>query len=377
MSFLNILINWFKQKRGKSNSFSKESVSLSQLIRDATPSKRGLYPHEILMLYYAPKYKNMSNNFPKFWLYDCSVKEPQKILVSLYERGFLQLGGIAQTLERLTVKDIKRDLKELNQKNSGTKTELIRRLMVAQPKELLLKKYPDRYYALTALGRQELEENQYFIEACQHSDMSIWEINREISKNPQFSYRDKMWQNLSDEAKIHFNNGDFGLYRNSIRSMCEFLQWERKYQAALALLCQVIAFDFSLLDNNMPGVFDKEDKNGLLKFALELNMKRIAPYKDSGFKLPPGITRTIVYIQKNIHYSDAQLKNILIKHFSAICVPYSIFTVEEIIKIIFAEKYKTYDKLEQLYIKAQQRARIKIMQGVAGDVQSKDIDAKT
>lgn len=62
---------------------------LPVLLKTATPSKGGLDPHEILMLDYADTYKTSNNTFQRFWYSQYSVTDPQSILDSLSERGFI------------------------------------------------------------------------------------------------------------------------------------------------------------------------------------------------------------------------------------------------------------------------------------------------
>ena len=52
-------------------------IPLSILIKSATPSKQGLYPHEIMMLEYAPHFKTSNNGFQNFWYWQYSVTDPQ------------------------------------------------------------------------------------------------------------------------------------------------------------------------------------------------------------------------------------------------------------------------------------------------------------
>ena len=120
---------------------------LEDLLKRATPSKGGLYPHEILMLDYAHTYKTSDNSFQGFWYYQYSVKDPQSILDSLYERGFIELGDLRSVLERLKLDEIKDELKLVNEKVSGKKAELIDRLLedASENDEEIAKIYEEFY----------------------------------------------------------------------------------------------------------------------------------------------------------------------------------------------------------------------------------------
>ena len=125
---------------------------LSVLLKTATPSKQGLYPHEILMLEYAPHFKISNNSFQNFWYWQYSVTDPQSILDSLFERGFTKIGDLRSVLEKLKLSEIKEELKQFNQKVSGKKSELIDRLLEFGDIAVLNQKYSERYYALTSKG---------------------------------------------------------------------------------------------------------------------------------------------------------------------------------------------------------------------------------
>ena len=127
-------------------------LPLSTLLKTATPSKQGLYPHEIMMLEYAPHFRTTHNNFQNFWYWQYSVTEPQAILDSLFERGFTEVGDLRSALEKLKLPEIKEELKLINQKVTGKKAELIDRLMEFGDLAALGKKYSERYYVLTPKG---------------------------------------------------------------------------------------------------------------------------------------------------------------------------------------------------------------------------------
>ena len=175
---------------------------LSSLIKDAIPSKNGLYPHEILMLSYASNYKTtLENNiYQSFWLDKYYVDNPNTILKSLVERGFIDIGDISQTIERLTISELKENLASINQKTNGSKQELINRILINIPENILNKRYPHRYFKLTDLGKQELLDNQYVPYLHKNDFLNIWELNKlaPTEKN----YRDLIWECFNKQIII-------------------------------------------------------------------------------------------------------------------------------------------------------------------------------
>lgn len=116
--------------------------------------------------------------------------------------------------------------------------------------------------------------------------MSIWEMNDRLNhKNPHhLGFRDLIWQFFNEESLKHLHEGDMGLYRNTRLDMYEFLFEEKKYEQAFNLLCEVIAYDLSGMDNSEFSDIDE-------KFRLQLMLKYDFPYSQSNAKLPPAIKR--------------------------------------------------------------------------------------
>ena len=141
---------------------SPDIVPISVLLKKAVPTKRGLYPHEILMLDYAHTFSTSSknNHYQGFWYYEYSVEHPGAVLKSLEKRRFIQPGDLRSAIQNLTVPMIKRELKGLGQKVSGKKADLINRLLENASLEDLEKRFPVRFYELTESAQQLLAENQ-------------------------------------------------------------------------------------------------------------------------------------------------------------------------------------------------------------------------
>lgn len=59
-------------------------------IESAYPSNNGLYPHEILMLSYAPKMTSDNTKFPQFWQREYNIQNPQGIIDKLIKEGFIK-----------------------------------------------------------------------------------------------------------------------------------------------------------------------------------------------------------------------------------------------------------------------------------------------
>lgn len=322
---------------------------LSDLIKNAIPSKQGLYPHEIIMLEYAPYFKTSNNSFQNFWYYQYSVTDPQSILDSLYNRGFIEVGDLKSALEKLKLSELKDELKLLNQKVTGKKDELIDRLLENGDVGYLNHKYKERYFALTPKGEQELKENQYVSYLHRNRHMTVWEMNQRIAQT-HYPYRDILWGYFNEQSGKHFQNFDFGLYRNIRLNMHNFLCEEEKYRKAFRLLAEVISYDLSGLGNSFKFVLDnKFDK----KIRCESSLSNFFTDEDD-VTLPPGIIRYFETLKEKLNLSNDEFIDYTYKEFSEIQIFYRVFNADECANIILSEIGLEKRKIEYSYKVAKQ-----------------------
>ncbi|MBQ6997361.1 MAG: SAP domain-containing protein [Oscillospiraceae bacterium] len=330
---------------------------LSTLLKTATPSKQGLYPHEIMMLEYAPHYKITNNTFQRFWYWQYSVTDPQAVLDSLFQRGFTKVGDLRSALERLTLPEIKDELKLLNQKTTGKKADLIDRLMAFGDPDALDEKYSERYYVLTSKGETELKDNQYVSYLHRNRYMSVWEMNQRIAQT-QYPYRDILWGYFNEQAGIHFQNYDFGLYRNVRMNMYRFLMEENKAKTAFHMLCEILSFDLSGLGNSEKWLLEWERSDP--KYYLSIYESRIEdffPYEQSSLTVPPAVSSWFAEMQTILGLGDTEYRDAILNELQGIHPPRRIFTNEECTNIIIAEIRKDLVILSSIYCEAEKREK--------------------
>ena len=334
---------------------------LSVLLKTATPSKQGLYPHEILMLEYAPHFKISNNSFQNFWYWQYSVTDPQSILDSLFERGFTKIGDLRSVLEKLKLSEIKEELKQFNQKVSGKKSELIDRLLEFGDIAVLNQKYSERYYALTSKGEQELRENQYVSYLHRNRYMTVWEMNQRIAMT-HYPYRDILWGYFNEQSGMYFQNFDFGLYRNIRLNMYQFLMEENKPKTAFHMLCEVLSFDLSGLGNGEKTLFEWESSNPELYLMVYESMsKHFFPYKETTLIIPPAVSGWFAEMQIAFGLDDKDYREVLLKELQTVHPPRIIFTDEECADIVIANIHNDTYALTEIYEKAEirEKARLK------------------
>lgn len=230
----------------------ERAEELENKMQDFYPSRNGLKPTEILMLYYARHFTTATKDFQSFWFYDYGVSNPREILNMLLKKDFICYAPIKETIKNFTIPQIKELLRDLQLKLSGNKSELLERLFDNTDCEYLESKVNIRNFALTDLGKQELKENEYIpyfhkVKFKYAIDM-LW-INKKLHEYPEMNYRDIMWGEFNRRRTVAMERIKIGDYSGYIREgsqMCDFLLEENKYQQAFFLLSEVTYYDINI-----------------------------------------------------------------------------------------------------------------------------------
>lgn len=318
---------------------NNETQTLENMIKQAVPSREGLYPHEILMLEYANTYKTNENTFQNFWKWEYFVLNPQAVLDSLLERGFICHGDVQSALRHLLVADLKAMLSKIGEKTTGKKDDLINRIVNAYNPDDLEKELPVRNYALTKKGEEELKSNEYVSYLHRHHYMSVWEMNIRLYKNnpSKLKYRDILWGYFNEQSGVHFQNYDFGLYRNIRLDMHDFLIEEEKFKKALELLIEVISFDLSGLGNK-DGVTSKQEQQFIREIKCESRMANLFMTEDKReITLPSGIVRCFQYLYEKLQMPKEEFINYVYERFLEVKIFERVFIAEECANIILSE----------------------------------------
>lgn len=318
---------------------NNETQTLENMIKQAVPSREGLYPHEILMLEYANTYKTNENTFQNFWKWEYFVLNPQSVLDSLFERGFICRSDVPSALKHLHVVDLKSMLSKIGEKTTGKKEDLINRILETYTPDDLEKELPVRNYTLTEKGEEELKCNEYVSYLHRHHYMSVWEMNIRLYKNnpSKLKYRDILWGYFNEQSDVHFQNYNFGLYRNIRLNMHDFLVEEGKFKTALKLLIEVISYDLSGLGNN-DSITSKQEQKLLREIKFEGRMSNLFITEDKReITLPSGIVRYFQHLYENLQMPQEEFIDYVYERFSEISIFERVFTAEECANIILSE----------------------------------------
>ena len=214
------------------------------------PSSNGLKPPEILMLYYTNTFNTSNNKFQIFWFSEYGIKNPNEVLTTLYNNGFIRISTIVESLSALKLTELKFICSKLNLPQKGKKDDLINLISHYYDKNVLDSLVTERTYALTNLGEEELSINQYvpFLHKSQNIyGVDIWWANKKIYENPNMSFRDILWGELnrrSVEAIKEIVDLKYHSYIFNRISMCNFcIEMDKNYLMAFKLLCEAIFLD--------------------------------------------------------------------------------------------------------------------------------------
>lgn len=228
----------------------KVSAELKNNISTSYPSKSNLYPHEIMALKYAPKYKHPYhlNRFPNFWFDLYGIHDVTKHFDMLLKKGFLKIGDVNQCVEHATVVELKKILTEHDLSATGNKAELVKRTLNNINVVDLEQIFSFRYLQLTELGEIELVENEYLMITDNH-ELSIWSINRLHNAFPNQNINDilsdyaenplKYIEYLSEEEKQAAQNLHLYLQEKKNEKKCTY---KSNVQKSTSVLSRIISF---------------------------------------------------------------------------------------------------------------------------------------
>lgn len=194
------MFKWFKNP--------KQSIQISNnLICDNKGKKLkcGLYPYQILLLEYCSyeTYPNPKNGYPIFWKRDYNIENVENELFHLAKIGLIE--------------------KNINGK-----------------------------FKLTDQGKSKLESYAYIPYLHKHKipEISIIEMCS-IMENEKRPYRDVIWGRLNKELLQYAKYEKWGLYRNMLITMGDFLSHEGKDLDALFYYCNAAFLDVNMLSNKI------------------------------------------------------------------------------------------------------------------------------
>ena len=150
-----------------------DNQRLKELILETKPSKTGLFPHEIAMLFYTSHgtYSTRQIKFSSTFQYEFYVDYPELLFESLIERKYIRLCRNDELIDCLKFAELRKVLKDKKIKVGKVTKENVKKLIVQNfTSDELAELCENRYYVLSDKGRMELEINKKYTDSI----LAIW-----------------------------------------------------------------------------------------------------------------------------------------------------------------------------------------------------------
>ena len=194
--------SYYTSKVYEGTAFEKTVITFEERKKTAIPSRRGLYPAQILLLEYCSygTYPGPKNGYPGFWWFEYGIRNLGAALKELETSGFIVMGALGDAIDSLRVQELKDILSSHGESVTGKKDILVECVKkVATDKELSDAGVVAKYH-LTDIGRMELEENAYVPYMHKHPHktsedsrfgmtFNVWSINRILGPGDKSNWK--------------------------------------------------------------------------------------------------------------------------------------------------------------------------------------------
>ena len=210
-------------------------------------------PVDVIFLERANGHK-VGDEFPHYFKYQYGANPSSLLEKALTNNFLIKSDSIVNNIEKIKTSKLKEVLKKHNLKVSGKKQELIERLVTNVSEEELKAAFPDLYYILNDKGKSIVQENEHIIyyHKSQHlkNEISLDKYHNLLKDKIDDSAKyDIALELLKNNAMQNRDNGDWGLYRNSLLSKARVYEDKQDNQSALELYLTICHIDLSGLSN--------------------------------------------------------------------------------------------------------------------------------
>lgn len=194
-----------------------------------------------------------NDDYARSFSYEYKVYDPISYHKRLIAEGYLEKADVSVALEHLKVAQLKEILKSNGLPEKGKKADLLERILAnVDTTSIEL----ETYYIPSQKGWEHYKRYEYLYSVASYG--IGFERYEEYKKqlNPHLKPNDIIWHILNDDFNRHNMKNDFGLARNSLYNMAQFLEKENRHKQALYYYVIVLYYDTSGLGNG--GYVDEE-----------------------------------------------------------------------------------------------------------------------
>ena len=328
--------NPYIKKREKNDQSSKH-ISNEEVKAEKKGDKYNINiePVDVIFLERADG-QRVGDEFPKYFEYQYGANPSSLLEKALTNNFLIKSDSIVNNIEKIKTSKLKEVLKKHNLKVSGKKQELIERLITNVSKEELKTAFPDLYYILNDKGKSIVQENKHII--YYHKSQYLKD---EISLD---KYHDLLKDKTDDSAKYDIalellknnaiqnkDNGDWGLYRNSLLSKARVYEDKQDNQSAIGIYLKICHIDLSGLSNG--------------------NV-----YMPSTLILAPGIISLLRELISKLKLDKETLKEKYFYHAEELKLPKTRFSKEQSLEYLIRA-------IEENIVKVNEELRVKTKEG--------------
>lgn len=187
-------------------------------------------------------------DYPQYFFYDYGILNCKELHENMIRENFLQEANIKIILLSKSVDELKKILEECGLKKSGKKIELVERII--ENNDFSKIDVSNSIYELSEKGKEFIKKYNYIL-VLRETSISVSEFEKEKAKiEKPLSTNDIIWSIYNKHSLKYFYAKDFGLYRNCIFEMANFLKKEGRNKQALLFELKGLYCDLSGKSNN-------------------------------------------------------------------------------------------------------------------------------
>lgn len=229
-----------------------ETISFSFHTETTIPEYQGDYAKTVFLYWFStPKKKPDASDWPKYFLYECGIRDCQCYFDDLLKEELLREAPREKRLSALKITDLKMLLSDAGLTTSGKKEQLIERVI----KEVSQKKIDEclgeaKYYCLSPSGSVFMQRHKQYVVLHKHKNWGITWQEFDSVHRPEVGIYDTISGLLTKRVMDEFC---VNLSRNAYYSLSECSEERGDQEGALYFLLKVLYLDLRF-DPADPGI---------------------------------------------------------------------------------------------------------------------------
>lgn len=207
---------------------------------------------QVIMMLYATRKPfslartNAPGFYPAYLSFQYGIRDPFDFHMDLMSEGYYEEASVTDILNSLTLSRLK-SLADGKCKKSGTKKELIERILTVFSEDELRKMLPDDYFVLSEEAEGMLSKNSDFILLHQNQTWMISYNEYMIEKDscpPDFSFRDVVWRIINKRISYANPYSDYDVICDAYRALADVtLKLDHSEGTAVSLTMTTVLFE--------------------------------------------------------------------------------------------------------------------------------------